>query len=523
MRFLYLALFALMFALPVGAVAQQSKEDWWFAESDHFSVYSEGSRDDALQLAVKLERLDQALRLFRGMPAASGKDADVAKPIIFQLGTQADIGRLAGQSSVAGFFSARAGGSVAFVPLKSKKAAERSGSAGTREHYEFYDNNIDPQDVLFHEYTHYFMFQHAPAAYPSWYVEGFAELFGSLELTETGFRLGEAPEYRRATIAVFDVNQADLFDPPRDRRSAVVDYAHGWLATSYLSFEPSRKGQLATYLALLNKGKANKDAALEAFDDLEKLEKEINSYRKQRVRGMSASFPQQSQPRVEVRALSAAENAQMDLRVMLKAGVTKAQARRLVPDARSLVKAHPNSVPVLLAAAEAEFDAGNLTQADALAQQALSLDASTIEALLYRAGVAMEFAKKEPSYLPMARAHFVAANALEREHPVALSGYYLTYVLAKETPPEQALIALETAYRVAPFDPAIRKILAHLLLTEQRDRDALAVLGPIVNSPHANKPTRELRELIAKLEKGERQPLIDELAPKLEDDDKDDD
>lgn len=511
---------ALLLCASMPASAQVSDGKWWAAEGPHFKVLSSGSREDAEDMVIKLERLDQALRMFRGIAATTAPYPETAKPTVFQFGEARDVGRLVGSESVLGFFIPRAGQSVAFVPLKADRSVDRAGAPGTRESYEFYDHRVAPHEVLFHEYTHYFMFQHAPAAYPSWYVEGFAELFGMIRLTDTGFDLGEAPESRKGTIETFAVEYENLFDPPKDRRSVVVDYAQGWLATSYLTFEPSRKGQLAKYLSLVNQGKPNKEAAQEAFGDLKKLERELNAYRRQRARGVSVSFPSQSKPPITVRALGADENARMDMMMRAKAGVTKAQARSLTASARKLVETYPNSVPVLLAATESEFDAGELANADALAQRALAIDPKAIDAMLFRASVALEYAKKDPAYIAQARAHFIAANRLNNDHPVALQGYYRTFVLAGQTPPKDALIALEAAFSAAPFDANIRRDLAYLLLTENRDREALLVLGPIVNSPHVEKSLRDLREAITKLEAGDRQPLIDELKPKLEEDEK---
>ena len=42
--------------------------------------------------------------------------------------------------------------------------------------------DIDPESVLFHEYTHHFTFQYFPATYPSWYSEGFAEFWGATRI-----------------------------------------------------------------------------------------------------------------------------------------------------------------------------------------------------------------------------------------------------------------------------------------------------------------------------------------------------
>jgi hypothetical protein len=99
-----------------------------------------------------------------------------------------------------------------------------------------------------------------------------------------------------------------------------------------------------------------------------------------------------------------------------------------------------------------------------------------------------------------------------------LAGYYLTYRLGGKEPPQDAILALESAYELAPFDTGNRRLLAHQLLLEKRDADAMTVLGPIIHSPHSNKRLKSLRALVAKFERGERQPLVDELAPKLGED-----
>jgi tetratricopeptide (TPR) repeat protein len=469
-------------------------------------------------MAVKLERLDQALRLFRGMPITGEEVPDNSKVTIYQFGKTKDIGRLIDADGVAGFFIPRASGSVAFVPLEEEGQRPSRSSPGTRDQVEFYNYDLPPEEVLFHEYTHYFMFQHAPAAYPFWYIEGLAELFGAIELVENGFNLGDVPESRRGLIQRFDVEYEMLFDPPE--RVSYIDvllgYAHGWLATSYLSFEPTRQGQLANYLQLINAGRESIEAAREAFGDLKQLEKELNDYRKERARGISVQFPALSQPDITVRQLSADESARMELHVQQNAGVTETKARRLLPDARELAAQYPNSVPVLLTALEAEFDTDNLMEAQQMAERVLAIDPESVTGTLYLARVALKHAEQQPAYLAVARNHFISANQLDSKNPEALAGYYRTFALAGETPPEDALIALENAYFHAPFDNDIRFTLAHLLLTENRDSEAVLLLSPIVNSPHASKMVRKYRDLVAKLEAGDRQPLIDALAPSLE-------
>ncbi len=492
----------------LAAVPATAADKWIEAKSDHFIVYSEGTEADARTLATNLERLDGALRMIRGMSTVSKEVPDATKLTVYQFGATSDIGMLAGQRGVAGFFIPRAGRSVAFVPLKQ----DRDTGLGTRTD----GRDIDPAKVLFHEYAHYFMYQHSAAAYPFWYSEGFAELFGTLQLTDNGFNLGEPPEHRVSTLKSSPVDVRKLFDPPKEGDYSLVQrqYAQGWLASSYLTFEPSRKGQLADYLRRLIAGEANLTAAEQAFGDLDKLQNELNAYMKGRVRAMGVTYSNFVPPKVAVREVTPGEAAQMRMHIRSSRGVTRGTARGMVGQARALAAQYPTSLPVLLAATEAEFDAENYPEAEDMAKRALAVDPQSEKAQLYVAGVHLERAKTDPAAFGAARAAYVAANNANPNHPEALAGYYRTFVLAGETPPEDALIALEKSFELAPFDSETRMTLAHRLLLENRDKEALILLAPITNDPHSGKRAERYRALVDKLKAGEREPLIAKLTPK---------
>jgi tetratricopeptide (TPR) repeat protein len=512
--------YAIAVAASVLAVSPANAAGNWFeATSDHFKVYSEGTKEDAVKLATNLERLDNALRMIRGLPTVSKPAPDAVKLTVFQFGETSDIAQLYGnsRSGVAGFFIPRAGRSVAFVPLRTN----REIGMGTRTD----PDDIDPAKVLFHEYTHYFMFQNAAAAYPFWYTEGFAELFGTLQLTDKGFNLGEPPEHRADALRYLTIDVRKLFDPPKEWDYAMVakQYAYGWMAVSYLSFEPSRKGQIADYLKRINAGEENLVAAEHGFGDLGKLQKELEAYKKGRVRAIGVTYANYAPPAVTVRAVGEDEASRMRMHIRSSRGVTKSSALGLVDGARQLVAQYPNSVPVLVAATEAEFDAGNYDRAEQLAKKTLGVDPKSVDAHLYLAQVALERAKTDPAQFKIARANYIAANNLDPNQPLALAGYYVTYELAGETPPEDALIALDRSYDLAPFDSGIRMTLAHQLLLEKRDPEALMLLGPITNDPHSSKRAEKFRVLVDKLKAGDRAPLIAKLAPKIDPEDDEED
>ena len=494
-------------------------EDWWSAESDHFRVVSEGGKEMAQEVAISLERLDQALRLFRGLPLDAGSVHDSEKVTIYQTGTSSDIGSLVHSDDVAGFFIPRAGNSVAFAPASETRRSR--GSLGTRPESR---EELNPGQVLFHEYTHYFSRQHAPAAYPFWYSEGFAELFATIRFTDGGFTLGEPPRYRNVVLRELGFDVEDILDLDTEGgRVSGIDvarqYAYGWMFTSYLTFEPSRQGQLAQYLRMVTEGVPNLEAAKQAFGDLKKLQKDLDKYRRGRVRAISVSFPIGSEPDLEIRQLNEAEAAVMPLHIRSTAGVRKKDAASLAAMGRTLVARYPDSPSVINAAMEAEFDAGNYSQAADLAKRLQTLESNSIRAFSYLAKIALADGKADPDKIRMAREYLLKANRIDPNRPDILTEYFNTFVYAGEAIPEAAKIGLEHAFGIAPYDTAVRRSLAYLLLTEQRNREAEIILGPVINLPHASgEEIDELRDMVKQAKNGDAAPLLEELRPSLEKD-----
>ncbi|MBX7540161.1 tetratricopeptide repeat protein [Qipengyuania sphaerica] len=506
------------FALAIHAPA--SAQEWWYVESDNFRIYSESGEDASRELALNLEKVDLALRVYTGAKSPDEITPYVAKPTIYHFGKSEDIGALLDARSVLGFFIRRAGRSVAFSPITDDRRRQHSRSRGTRDKWDFYDYDVEPLAVLYHEYAHYFMFQNAPAAYPMWYSEGFAEFFGNIIIEDDKFFLGAPQSSREAEIALANVDLDEVF--PKDERNSrylrFPYYGHGWLLTSYLSLHPERKGQLHAFLTDINQGTPTRKAAEAAFGDLGVLEKQLSAYRKERAMMMGFQFPDASGQIIQARKLAPDEAAIMPAMIALESSFDTAGARAALRQAQDIAQRFPSSDTVKRVLMEGYLKAGDFNEARDVALT-LADGPHALEAQMTQGYAALEFAKQDSNWLATARKHFLAANALEPLDPRALTGYYLSYRLGSGEPPENALVALEAAYSMAMFDNDIRRALAHLLLTEGRDSDAMNVLAPYVNQPHSGKETKKLRELMEQLEDGEREPLMNELAPSLDKDD----
>ena len=501
-----LAAFAAAFTTPALAA------DWYLAETDHFKIYSRDTKSSTEEFAKELERLDEVLRIISGVGPDDGSLPPSSKVIVFRFGQLKDMAILAGrpQSGIGGFFIPRASGSYAFVPRRQDTTYDRSNQGRVA------GMELDPKAVLFHEYVHYFMYQHRNAPYPAWYREGFAEVFSTLRSEGDRFVIGDAPTWRSLEIMAVDIDVEEMFAPPEkpDRYTVARTYGHGWLLSSLLNFTPERRPQITDYVTRLARGEDRIEAAKASFGDLDQLEDEMNKYRRGAAKVLKARYMYPDEPKVTIRPLAEDEEARIDLMIESKVGVDKKAAAKQLPQARALADRYPDSVPVMMAAMEVEFDNKNYAEAEAFAQRILAKEPNSTEAAIYLANTALMRSKDDPAMMALARERFIAANNMEHDHPVPLYGYYLTYLLAGEEAPSDAKAALEGAYQYAPFDPAIRMSLAHMFLLEDELGISKALLNPLIQTGHGTREARCLAHELELFEQGDKDPLLERIGPK---------
>lgn len=497
-------------AIALLAFASPARAEWWEAKTDHFIVYSESSAANAKQFAERMEQLDLSLRSLQNIkfsPAAS----DSRKLTVFRFGDTDDINWIftggRGNAGVAGFYIPNLGGSVSFTPVKSdaKGTGELLGSRGRSS-----KTDLDPQSVLFHEYAHHFMFQHFSAAYPSWYVEGFAETAATIVMKPDGsFHLGNPPQYRSDALffGMMTVTPERLLASTNKPTGEDFYgwYTVGWLLNHYLTFDPERRVKLKQYLRAINEGTKPADAARQAFGDLDKLNREISKYKGGRLPGIDVKIANFSLPAVAMRKLGPDEEAVMKIRMRSKRGVDKKLAPGVARDARELAAKYPNSHAVQLALAEAELDLGsfdqsNLPRAEAAADRALAVKADSVEAMIIKGRALLERGKANKALLSEARKWLAKAYEEDPEHPAPLYYNYLTYYEAGGAIPESALIGLEKAYDFALYDPEIKLVLARQLLAEKKGALARSILMPYAIAPHESKGAKKMRDVVDLIE-----------------------
>lgn len=450
---------------------------WHEARTNHFIVYANQRPDELRAFAQRLERFDQAARHVRGMTDPPLTDSN--RLTIYVLNSDSAIEELAGYG-VAGFYAARASGSVAFVPKK----------AGSK--YKKWD--LDAETIFFHEYAHHLQLQYADLALPVWISEGFAEFFATTQLRDDGSVLIGVPPVHRAQ-ELFSYNDLTIEEMlgagPRFRGTEFLEtYGRGWLLTHYLTFNRARRGQIDRYVSAIQKGTPALVAARTAFGDLKQLNRELYHYlRLKKLPHLILSGAQLSTGVIRVRPLTAGESAIMPVHMRSKIGVTKKSARKVAASARKIAASYPGDPFVQSALAEAELDVEDYAAAETAADRALAIDPNRFSALIYKGRARMELARKAPAGANWGeiRSWFLRANKVDREAAEPLIQFYSAYFYSGARPSKNAVDGLLYALAIAPQDNKLRILAVRQMLVDNRIADARKYFAPLAFQPHASK------------------------------------
>lgn len=497
---------ALAFALlPSAAYAQ-----WVEVTTAHFVLYSKSGEGEAKAYAEKLERFDGALRTLQGKEV--GVDVGPANKVkVFRYGETGDIGGLAGSRGVAGFYIPRAGRPVAFVPRREDR--ER----GSRHFEAKGPGDLDSTSVLMHEYMHHFMLQNFPAAYPGWYIEGFAELHATIDLKDDGsFHVGNVPNYRAYQLFQMNIMPVErLLDSKREKKGMdyMQHYSLGWLLSHYLSFEPKRDGQLRDYLKALAAGEESLTAAKRIFGDLTQLDKELKRYLKGDKLGIDVKPSDYQPPKVTVRHLTEVESAAMNNTIKLSRGVSRSEAKSIAAESQKRAAANPGSLQAQLVHTEALLDARQFVEALAAADRALTVDPKSVDALVFKARALIEPKEGPQTRFTDARRVLVEAHKLDETDPRPLIQFYMTWRRAGQAAPKAAMDSLELAWENAAFDADYRGLLALQLLEDKRGDAAKLILSPLAVQLHGVKEEKNIPALVIELiDKGDIEGARAKLA-----------
>ncbi len=278
----------------------------------------------------------------------------------------------------------RAGGSLAIVPKFSGEG---------------YVLDLQPMQILLHEYAHHFMWTIAPnSAYPAWFIEGFAEFNATATFGKDGsMTFGEPPMYRAVGLMrgnALPMEKLLTADTRKlDREQIEGLYGRGWLFTHYLRVSGKRNTQLRDYIGAINSGKSLLEAAM-VFGDLRQLDKELERYKMGRFNIVKLTGADLATGPVEIRKLTPGEAATMKARIRSKVGVNDKSAPDVYADARRAAAPYPNDPGAQLELAEAAYDAHDYAAAEAAADRVIAADPKRVRGYMYKAMAKMAIAGK---------------------------------------------------------------------------------------------------------------------------------
>ena len=387
--------------------------------------------------------------------------------------------------------------------------------------------------VVYHEYAHHFMFQMHSNAYPSWFVEGFAEYYSTADVGQDRIQIGRHNPGRMNSLTMGANTWARMEDvltwrvSPSGRYAAHLYYAQAWAMTHYFMSTPERLQMLSQYLAAVVRGE-DSIVAMEAATGrtAEQLQNDVRLY----VSGPITMLTPQitiPTPDVTITRLSPAEADAIWLDIRLD--TTPVIVQPFDDDGRT------NRSESQLARQEreraerrAELIRSSLTLAERHADHRMGvLLAARAHRLSHRPDLALE--TLEPvidDNIADAEILRVAADALldqardETDPDIGVdlrrraSGYLARAMVARpldfriylglnETrqgealyPTDNDLATLEAAAVLAPQSFETRLRLGHAYMARDMNQAAITVMNPVANSPHRSRYTRRAREMI---------------------------
>lgn len=466
---------ALLWAAPLRA-------EWRRAESPNFIVYGNLSEGELRRRILQLEDFNHLLRLMIAVTepptpnklnvyiVANGNDLRTVEPV---------------PQGIAGFYTATPDGIAAVVD----NSEESSGN-----------------EVLFHEYSHHFMMQYRPNAYPAWYVEGFAEYFMTARFTPRQIDIGNYSPGRAYLITQGQWLPMDqiLYGNPQSMRGDAIGqfYAQAWLTTHYFFSTPERQAALGRYLVALRGD--NPQGALQAATgmDLNRLTEELHRY----ISHGSISFrrmnrqPGETPPPVTVTSLPRGADDLMLYAAALSIGVSDERGREFLPRIRAAAARHPGDPFAERVLAQAELRYGDPATADRLLDGLLVATPHDAE-LLYLKGmrylVAAEREEAGEADARTARTWFGRAHQADENHYQTLFRYAQSLRGDRSYDSENNLNILLLAHQLAPQVSTITMNAAAMLIGRHDDALAISLLRPLAADPHNASLAQRARQMIA--------------------------
>jgi len=374
--------------------------------------------------------------------------------------------------------------------------------------------NVDPREVVYHEYIHYFMRANFPPL-PVWYEEGLADYYSTFRSDSGEARTGMIREDHLALLRDTGLMPLDrLFAVDRDSpeyneslRQGIF-YAQSWALVHYLTRgAPERAPQLGRFLQLLKQDRPRDAAFREAFGtDMVTLLGELVAY----IRNKRFFYNRVKLSELEIPTdVTTTPMPYEDMLYRLGDLLAHGDADRL-SDAERFLEAVPPTAPAFPGALAAlgfvRLRQDKWDDAAALFRRAINAGSDDFRVFFYDGRLRWEelaretratrtLGPKEQELLASARASFRRAAELNPDFPEALAALGRTYLLEPDgAPVDGGIAALEAARARLPTREDVAADLAELYDRKGQKEKGDAVLrglsGPEAAQARADRQGR---------------------------------
>jgi hypothetical protein len=481
---------ALFIAVLLGFSSSPARAEWREAVSPHFVVVSGGSERQLVRLSQQLEAVHWMMTLLTGVTPSE----NVQRVRIYLVDDLADVHRAIGAragSSVAGFYRPDLTGAIAVVPRS-------EGAFSTT--------------ILFHEYAHHFMLQYLEAAYPGWFVEGFAEFVSTASFEREGsITIGKVANHRQYEIAGLPwVPVPRMFAPrnPQDREAGVASYGQYWVAAHYLLLNADRRTQLNRFMNAVNGGTRIEDAYAVFEGGLDRLDRDMRIYsRRNTFEGRYAALPAGVKAAPVVRILRPAEEAAIPIELQAGRNLDDDEKAELATNVAALVARFPDDPVVALLQTRILFQNEDWAGAEAAAQRTLAIDPANVRAKAWQGWAMLRRMEASGSGMDMrsvspARSLILQAQRADAADPLPLVAFYESFRIADARPPETALLGIVEAARLVPQEPSIRMLAANAMIASRNLPQARRLLAPLAYAPHRSRAQGQALLILQWVERG---------------------
>lgn len=478
-----LAALGLLALLPTAAQAK-----WLRAESPRFIVYSDRGESVLREYVIQMETFDSLLRARHGLPETG---APPRKLPIYLVRDRDDLQRTwhkAGEA-VAGYYSPGSADTFAVAVLEGAD---------------------DDSVTIKHEYTHHFMLQNFPGAYPAWMVEGYAEYYSMTRIRGAFVEVGRVNDWRSSDLRDGAwLKIADVLSNTRGAGSRNWSdfYAESWLLTHYLMSDPARFQQFRAYASAVGKGADPVAAMTQATGlSIDALDQALRKYMNTGLAYTQYKRTDFSVPAITVTALPPSADALLLDRLQLVAHYYKDTNAGYLPMIRSKAAKFPNDQLATLALGQAELELGDAVSGQAVLEAWIKSHPTDAEAMFVLGSHLLVQAREEKEGVKSGALMTAARDVLRQAAGLAPTDYRILYAYAQSRrgeaghPTVETQTLLVTAYKQAPQVVGLRFELIQVLMARKHWREAEALLKPLVNSPHGGETATAAKRLMERVQ-----------------------